>query len=202
MYYYNENTVIYLDGEWVKAADLKINVYNQTLHYGYGVFEGLRSYQTPKGVRVFKAKEHFERLLQSAHRLHIQFDYSAKELTDVVYQLLSRNKLTDTYIRPLIYLDNNMSVYPSKEVHLMMMAWDWYYYQKMDLIDVTISSYERPSPKSGPIDGKVVGHLTNTMLATAEARSNGFDEAILLDNNGYVAQGAGANLFIEKGEKV
>ena len=202
MYYFDEHTIIFLDGNWVKAPDLKINVYNQTLHYGYGVFEGLRSYETLKGIRIFKALEHFERLIRSANKMHINFDYNAKDLVDIAYKLLAKNKLKNTYIRPLVYLDNNMSVYPSKEVHLMMMVWDWSYYQKVNQIDVTISSYERINPKSGPINAKVVGHLTNTMLATAEAKKNGFDDAILIDNNGYIAQGSGSNFFIEIDEEL
>ena len=91
--YYNEETIIYLDGKWVKAKSASTDLYSQTLHYGAGVFEGIRSYKTEDGAKVFKAKEHYERLLYSAEKMHIQLEYSAEELTNLTYELLEKNKL-------------------------------------------------------------------------------------------------------------
>src|SRR5882672_1205005 len=100
--YYNDKTVLFLDGQFIKAADAKTDLFGQTLHYGYGVFEGIRAYKTINGVKVFKAHEHFERLRNSASLLGISFDYEPEELTQISYQLLEKNNFSNAYIRPLV----------------------------------------------------------------------------------------------------
>ncbi len=196
--YYNQQTTLFLDGAWLPAEKAKTDLYAQTLHYGNGVFEGIRSYQTEDGVRIFKAEEHYQRLLKSAELMHIKVNYSVEELIRITYELLEQNNLTDAYIRPLIYLGANMSLQPVEEVHVMMCAWEWGKYLGSDLLNLMTSSYERPNPKSCHIEAKVVGHYTNSILATTEAKNKGFDEALLLDMNGNVAEGPGANFFYEK----
>lgn len=196
--YYNKNTTVFLNGEWLKATEAKTDLYSQTLHYGNGVFEGIRSYNTEDGVRIFKAKEHYERLLYSAKMMHIDFNYSVEELTNLTYQLLEKNDLTDAYIRPLVYLGQNMSLQPTKEVNLFLCAWKWDKYLGGELLNVMTSSYQRPNPKSCHVEAKTVGHYTNSILATTEAKQKGFDEALLLDSNGNIAEGPGANFFFQK----
>jgi branched-chain amino acid aminotransferase len=196
--YYNENTTVFLNGKWLKASEAKTDLYAQTLHYGNGVFEGIRSYNTEDGVKVFKAKEHYERLLYSAEKMHIKLNYSVDELTELTYQLLEKNNLRDAYIRPLVYLGANMSLQPTEEVNVFLCAWEWGKYLGDNLLNVMTSSYQRPNPKSCHVEAKVVGHYTNSILATTEAKSKGFDEALLLDANGYVAEGPGVNFFYEK----
>ncbi len=196
--YYNENTTVYLNGEWMKASEAKTDLYAQTLHYGNGVFEGIRSYDTEDGVQVFKAKEHYERLLYSAEKMHIKLNYTVEELTALTYELLEKNNLKDAYIRPLVYLGANMSLQPTEEVNVFLCAWEWGRYLGSSLLDLMTSSYQRPNPKSCYVDAKVVGHYTNSILATTEAKSKGYDEALLLDANGNVAEGPGANFFYEK----
>lgn len=196
--YYNENTIVYLNGEWIKAKDATTSLYDQTLHYGNGVFEGIRSYQTEDGVRIFKAKEHFERLISSAEKMHIKLDLSVEELTDLSYELLEKNKLGDAYLRPLISLGPNMSLSPVEEVNVFICAWEWGKYLGDTLLRVMTSSYQRPNPKSCHVEAKTVGHYINSILATTEAKSKGFDEALLTDANGNVAEGPGANFFYEK----
>lgn len=196
--YYNENTVVFLDGKWQYAATSKSDLYAQTLHYGSGVFEGIRSYDTPDGTRIFKAKEHFERLKYSAEKMHINLSYSVEELTKITYELLEKNNLKDAYIRPLVYLGANMSLQPTEEVHVMICAWEWGKYLGDTLLNVMTSSFQRPNPKSCFVEAKVTGHYTNSILATTEAKSKGFDEALLLDMNENVAEGPGANFFYEK----
>jgi len=168
--YYNENTTVFLNGKWVKAAEAKTDLYAQTLHYGNGVFEGIRSYDTEDGVQVFKAKEHFERLIYSAEKMHINLKYTAQELTDITYELLKKNDLKDAYIRPLIYLGANMSLQPTDEVNVFFCAWEWGKYLGDSLLNIMTSSYQRPNPKSCHVDAKVVGHYTNSILATSEAK--------------------------------
>jgi len=200
--YYNQNTQIFLDGQWLKASDANTGLYNQTMHYGSGVFEGIRSYNTADGTKVFKAKQHYERLLFSAKTMHMNLNYSVEELTKLTYQLLERNNLSDAYIRPLVYLGQNMRLCPTNEVHLFLCAWEWDKYLGNQLLKVMTSSYQRPNPKSVPVHAKVTGHYTNSILATTEAQAKGYDEALLLDLEGNVAEGSGANFFYEKDEKL
>lgn len=200
--YFTNNTVLFLDGKWVKAKDAKTNLYSQSLHYGAGVFEGVRSYKTDQGTSIFKAKEHFERLHYSAEKMHIKLNYSVAELIDITYELLEKNNLENAYIRPLVYLGANMALQPTNEVHVMICAWDWGRYLGDKPQSLMTSSFQRPNPKSCFVEAKVTGHYTNSILATTEAKQKGFDEALLLDIQGNVAEGPGANFFYEKEGKL
>ena len=198
--YYKEQTVIYLNGAYIKASDANVNLYSQTLHYGNGVFEGIRSYNTEDGVRIFKAKEHFDRLHYSAKKMHIDLNISSHELEKITYQLLKLNKLKNAYIRPLVYLGENMSLTECNDVNIVIMAWEWGSYLGDKQVKVMSSSFQRPNPKSCHVEAKVVGHYTNSILATTEAKKKGYDEALLCDNEGYIAEAPGANFFVEKDE--
>lgn len=198
--YYTDDTIVYLNGEWIKAKDASTSLYAQTMHYGSGVFEGIRSYNTEDGTRIFKAKEHFDRLKYSADKMHIKLNLSSEELTNLTYELLEKNNLSNAYIRPLIYLGQNMSLQPTDEVNVFLCAWEWGKYLGDNLLKLMTSSFQRPNPKSCHVEAKVVGHYTNSILATTEAKQKGFDEALLLDMNENVAEGPGANFFYEKDE--
>lgn len=198
--YYNENTIVFFNGEWLKSKDLVVSPYAQAMHYGSGVFEGIRAYETPDGTRIFKSKEHYERLLFSANKMHLKVNYNEEQFTQLTYQLLEKNNLSNAYIRPLIFAGTNMSLTPTDEVHILLCAWEWGKYLGTNLLNVMTSSYQRPNPKSCHVDAKVTGHYANSILATTEAKNNGFDEALLLDANGYVAEGPGANFFFEQNE--
>ena len=199
--YFNKSTIVFLDGEFVKANSVKTGLYSQTMHYGNGVFEGIRSYNTSDGVQIFKAKEHFDRLHYSAGKMHIKLDISSEEMEHAAYKVLEKNNLTDAYIRPLVYLGENMSLTPTDVVHVAIVAWKWGNLFGDEMLNVMISSYQRPNPKSCHMEAKVVGHYTNSILATTEAKQNGFDEALLTDMNGFIAEGPGANFFLEKNGK-
>ena len=149
---------------------------------------------------IFKAKEHFERLHYSAEKMHINLAYSTEELIVLSYELLERNDLQNAYIRPLVYLGENMALQPTNEVHVLLCAWSWDRYLGDKQLKLMTSSFERPNPKSCFVEAKVTGHYTNSILATTEAKQNGFDEALLLDMNGHVAEGPGANFFYEKND--
>lgn len=196
--YFNEHSVVFLDGEFVKANTAKVGLYNQTMHYGNGVFEGIRSYDTEDGVRIFKAAEHFERLHFSAKVMGIKLNYSSEQLEQITYQLLDKNGLKDAYIRPLVCMGDNMSLQTNDEVHIVIMVWEWGKYLGDEMLKVMLSSFQRPNPKACHVEAKVVGHYTNSILATNEAKQKGFDEALLTDMHGYVAEGPGANFFMEK----
>lgn len=196
--YLNENSVVFLDGAFVKANTASVGLFNQTMHYGNGVFEGIRAYDTEDGVRIFKAKEHYDRLHYSAEVMGINLSYSAEELEQITYQLLEKNGLKDAYIRPLVYVGDNMKLLTNDDVHFVIMVWEWGKYLGDNMLKVMLSSYQRPNPKSCHVEAKVVGHYTNSILATNEAKKKGYDEALLTDMNGFVAEGPGANFFIEK----
>lgn len=198
MMYYNEDTVIYLNGRFVRAADARIDLYSQTLHYGYGVFEGIRSYQTQNGVKIFKASEHFERLRKSCELVNIPYKFDAEELIQVSYQLLRRNDLADAYIRPLVYCGANMNLTLPNDVYIMICAWEWGKYLGDKPVRLCLSSYQRQNPESIKMEAKVCGHYANGILATSEAKSRGYDEALMLDMHGRIAQAPSSNLFIEK----
>lgn len=196
--YYNEKTILYHNGEFKKSSDATNDLYGQTLHYGYGVFEGIRAYKTENGTKIFKEKEHFERLKKSCELINIPFKFDVDELIAKSYEVLAINNLSDAYIRPLVFCSPNMSLTRPNQVSIMICAWEWGAYLGDNLLNITISSYCRPHPKSTKIEAKVCGHYINSILATTEAKDNGFDEALLLDTDGFLAEGPGANLFFEK----
>ena len=196
--YFNEETILYYDGKFSKSIDAKTNLYTQTMHYGYGVFEGIRAYNTENGVKIFKALAHFERLKKSCELINIPFKYDLEELIQVTYELLKKNNLKDAYIRPLIFCSPNMGLTRPIEVSIMICAWEWSAYLGDTLLNLGVSSYCRPHPKSTKIEAKVCGNYVNSILASTEAKDNGYDEALLLDSEGFLAEGPGSNLFFEK----
>ena len=197
--YYNNETLIYLNGKFVKASETSTDLYSQTLHYGYGVFEGIRAYATANGTSVFKSKQHYQRLKNSAELINIPFNFDLDQLVEATYELLERNNLSDAYVRPLVFCDPNMSLSRPNNVSIMICAWEWGAYLGDKQLRLKVSSYCRPHPKSVKIEAKVCGHYVNSILATNEAKDHGFDEALLLDSDGFIAEGPGANLFFEKG---
>ncbi|MBL4660085.1 MAG: branched-chain amino acid transaminase [Alcanivoracaceae bacterium] len=199
--YYDKNTTIFLNKQWLKAKDATTGLYQQSFHYGNGVFEGMRAYKTPNGAKVLKVREHFERLLYSAEKMYINLEYTVDELVSICYELLEKNNMQDAYIRPLVYTDENMGLQPESNANLFMCAWKWgQYYDKA--ARVMTSPFRRPDPKSCHVEAKVTGHYTNSLIAIKDAKQKGFDEALLLDNHGFVAEATGANFFFQKGDKL
>lgn len=196
--YYNENTVIYFNGQFVKAQDASINLYGQSLHYGYAVFEGIRAYPVNGGTKIFKAKEHYDRLRYSAEVMKMPFHYTTEQLTELTYEVLKLNGFTDAYVRPIVLCSPNMSLSKGRECYLAIEAWEWTNGYLANKMRVMTSSYRRPNPNGFHVDAKVSGHYVNSILACQEAKDAGYDEALLLDANGYVAEGPGANVFFEK----
>jgi len=196
--YYNENTIVFFNGEYVKATEAKANVYDQSLHYGYAVFEGIRSYNTQNGTRIFKSKEHFDRLQFSAESIGIPYPYNNEELTEISYEVLKRNNFTDAYLRPLVTCPPNMQLTKGKDAQILIAAWEWGAYLGEKLLRLMTSSYRRITPACFRVEAKVSGHYINSIMASQEAKDKGFDEALLLDVDGYVAEGPGANIFVEK----
>ena len=200
--YYTENTIVYLNGEFVKATDARTSLYDQSIHYGYAVFEGIKAYKTHNGAQIFKATEHYERLKFSAESVSIPYTYNTQHLVDVSYELLERNNLGDAYLRPLVFCPPHMGLQKAESSEIMIATWEWGTYLGDKLLRVMTSSYQRPNPKGFHIQAKVSGHYVNSILACQEAKDNGYDEALLLDGSDFVAEGPGANVFYEKDGKL
>jgi branched-chain amino acid aminotransferase len=196
--YYDDNTVIYHNGDWLPAKAARTGLYQQSFHYGNGVFEGIRAYATPAGAKILRAEAHYERLLYSARTMHLDVSQSVTELIEITEQLLARNDLQNAYIRPLIYSDENMGLQAESQSNLFICAWDWAQYFDTGQLNIMTSPYCRPDPRSCHVDAKVTGHYANSILAMKDARNKGFDDALLLDQRGYVAEATGANFFLQQ----
>ncbi len=203
MNYYNKNTIIYFNGEFVKAVDVQMDLYSQSLHYGYAVFEGIRSYRTVSGeTRIFKEEAHYDRLKRSAGFLNMPYPWKSGDLIDITYQVLEKNGIQDAYIRPLIFAPANMKFAASKESNILIAAWPMEKFLGEDLLRIMTSPFQRPNPKGFIIEAKATGHYVNSILASQDAKAKGYDEAVLTDMNGFAAEGPGANMFFEKGGKL
>jgi len=197
--YYNENTVLFLNGAFVKSTDAKMDLYSQSLHYGYSVFEGIRSYKTEDGTtKIFKATEHFDRFKVSAEAINLPYTYNTQDLIAQTYKLLELNYLGDAYIRPVVYAPANMSFTQNTESFIFIQAWEMGPFLGDKRIRVMTSSFQRPNPKGFKIHAKAAGHYVNSIMASQEAKAAGYDEALLLDMHDHVAEAPGANVFFEK----
>jgi len=203
MAYYNENTVVWLDGKFLKASEATTDLFGQSLHYGYAVFEGIRSYRTVDGTtKIFKAKEHYDRLRNSAEAMNMPYTHSTDEMIAATYEVLAKNNLQDAYIRPVVYAPANMTFNRNTESYTSILVWEMAPFLGDKLLRVMTSSFQRPNPKGFKIEAKASGHYVNSILASQEAKAEGFDEALLTDMNGCVAEGPGANMFYEKDGKL
>ncbi len=193
---------IWMDGKLVDWDDATVHVLTHSLHYGLGVFEGIRCYETKKGPAIFRLDEHIERLFDSAHIFLIEIPFSRDEIRDAVIKTVRFNKMKECYIRPLVYIGYGaMGLYPKENpVRVSVAVWPWgaYLGEKglEDGIKVKTSSFIRNHVNSSMSRGKVCGYYVNSQLAKKEAVSCGYDEAVLLDTEGYVSEGSGENIFI------
>ena len=193
---------IWMDGQLVPWAEAKVHVLTHSLHYGVAVFEGIRCYPQPDGRgAIFRLREHIRRLFESAHICLMEMPYSKEQVAEACKETLRGNKLNEAYLRPIAYhSDGLMGVGAVNPVKLTVAAWYWGAYlgdegQKKG-IRVKISSYTRMHMNSDPTRAKVTGHYLNSVLAKREALVAGYDEAILLDQQGYVAEATGENVFL------
>lgn len=202
MKYFGKDTWVYLDGAFVKADNTKTDLFGQSLHYGYSAIEGIRAYNTHNGTRLFRAEQHYERLKRSCELIGISFPWETNALVDKTYQLLEKNNLRGAYVRPMVTTGHNMYLTPAEDSSIVILAWEWGPFLGTDLIRVSLSPYQRLNPNSVPPEAKVSGQYVASIIATTEAIKRGFDEAVLLDSTGHVAQASSNNLFIEKDAKL
>jgi len=200
--------VIWLDGRWLPWRDAKVHVLTHTLHYGCGVFEGLRAYQTDRGAAIFRLRDHTDRLFRSAHIMQMQIPFDKDTLNAVQLDALRRNNLASAYMRPMCFLGaEGMGLHASNlRVHVMVAAWQWGSYLGAENMEngirVRTSSYARNHVNSVMCKAKANGNYLNSILAVREAIDTGCDEALLLDHEGYVAEGSGENIFIVRRDKL
>jgi len=194
---------IWLDGKFVPWDEANVHVLTHTLHYGLGVFEGIRCYQTKnKKAAIFRLQEHVDRLFSSAIILGIDIPFSKKEILTATQLVVRKNKLKECYIRPIVFLGHNqMGLNPrGVDVRVAIAAWPWGTYLGDEGINhgirVRISSFTRHHVNITMTRAKACGHYINSILAKTEAIRDGYDEAILLDPQGYVSEGSGENIFL------
>lgn len=196
--------VIWYDGELVPWRDATTHVLTHTLHYGMGVFEGVRAYDTPQGTAIFRLQAHTDRLFDSAHIMNMEMPFSKEEISEATRTAVAANQLESAYIRPMVfYGSEGMGLRASGlKVHVIIAAWSWGAYMGEDAlkngIKVRTSSFTRHHVNIAMTRAKANGNYINSMLALQEAVSGGADEAMLLDTEGYVAEGSGENIFLVK----
>ena len=199
---YDRDGIIWLDGQQVPWREAKIHVLTHTLHYGMGVFEGLRAYHAEKGTAIFRLQDHTDRLFRSAHILRMNMPYDKATINQACIEAVRDNNLDTAYIRPMcFYGAEGMGLRADNlEVHVMVAAWSWGSYLGKEALEkgirIKTSSYTRHHVNITMCKAKACGNYMNSMLALQEALDCGYDEALLLDNEGYVAEGSGENIFL------
>lgn len=193
---------IWLDGELVPWRDAQVHVLTHTLHYGLGVFEGVRAYETPNGSAIFRLEEHTRRLFESAHILNMKVPFDQATILEAQKEVYRANELTEGYMRPIVFLGSEALGLRADNlsVRVAIAAWPWPSYMDPELqekgIVMRTSSYTRHHVNITMCKAKSVGNYTNSMLALQEALASGADEALMLDPEGYAAEGSGENIFV------
>lgn len=198
----NRNGVIWFDGELIPWRDAKVHVLTHSLHYGLAVFEGVRAYKTPKGTMIFRLEDHTRRLFDSAHILQMTIPYSREALNIAQRQTFSANGLDEGYLRPIAFYGSEAMGLRAEDlsVHVAIAAWEWPDYMSPEArtrgITMRTSSYTRHHVNITMCKSKAAGNYINSILALREAIDAGCDEALMLDNEGYAAEGSGENIFV------
>ena len=191
-----------MDGKFVDWDNANVHVLTHTLHYGLGIFEGIRCYETGKGSAIFRLDEHIDRLFKSAHIFLVEIPYTKKDIRNAIIETIKINRIKSCYIRPLVYIGYGaMGLYPKENpVNVSIAVWSWGTYLGEEGIEkgirVKTSSFIRSHVNANMTRGKICGYYVNSQLAKKEAVACGYDEALLLDTEGYVSEGSGENIFI------
>jgi branched-chain amino acid aminotransferase len=195
---------IWLNGEFVAWEDAKVHVLTHAMHYGTGVFEGIRAYETERGTAIFRHREHLERLEASAKLYYMHLPYTREQIREATHELIARNGFKSCYVRPLVWRGYGpMGLNPlDNPVEAMVAVWEWGAYLgeegKRNGVRGRVSSYRRISPDSLIPHSKACGQYLNSVLAKIESLKAGYEEAIMLDDKGYVCEGSGENIFVVK----
>jgi branched-chain amino acid aminotransferase len=199
---------IWMDGQFVAWRDAQIHVLTHTLHYGMGVFEGIRAYETPNGSAIFRLAEHTQRFLNSAKIFQMKVGYDAATLAEATKEVVRRNNLKSCYIRPIAWIGSErLGIAASTNtIHVAIAAWPWGAYLGEDGLNkgirVKTSSFSRHHVNVSLVRAKACGYYINSILAHQEVAAMGYDEALLLDTDGYASEGSGENLFVIRNGKL
>ncbi len=196
---------IWLDGKFIDWPETKIHILTHSLHYGGGVFEGIRAYKTKNGPAVFRLNDHLDRFFYSASVLNMKIPFKVEEIKKAILDLIKINKIEECYIRPIAFFGyGKMGLNPEgSPVQTGIIAWPWgQYLGGKETISVKISKYIRLHPQSVVSDAKISGYYINSILASLDIQNKNYDEALLLDYEGFVAEGPGENIFIVKEGKI
>ena len=200
----NRDGFIWMDGKLIPWRDANIHVLTHSLHYGMAVFEGVRAYKTDKGTAIFRLKEHTRRLFNSAKIFQMPMSYTEEQISEATKSVVRENKLTSCYIRPIVWIGSEKLGVSAKgnTIHSSIAAWEWGAYLGEDGINkgirVKTSSFTRHHVNVSLVRAKASGYYINSILANQEVTIHGYDEALLLDTDGYVSEGSGENVFIVK----
>lgn len=196
---------IWLEGEFIEWDDAKVHILTHTIHYGVGAFEGLRAYKRTDGsTTIFRLQEHIGRLYDTCRLVMIEPRFTAAQIAQACVEILRENKMDEAYLRPLIYVgDGAMGIYaPDNPIRSTVIAWKWGAYLGAGAVDqgirAKISSWSRHHIHVSLAKAKMMGQYTNSVLAKREAKLGGYDEALMMDTNGYISEGSGENFFIVK----
>ncbi|BDS11939.1 aminotransferase class IV [Aureispira anguillae] len=192
----NQNSLMFLDGQWLRNAEVQRSFFHKLLGEHNAIFEGVRSYQTAEGLAIFKAHEHCKRLFNSTKKMGLDFSYSIDDLIQLMYQLIEKNKLQDAYIRSYVYWGEASN--SALNSHLLLVAWPWDQLVENKGLALMTSPYPCPNHRIFPVESKMTGVYASSKFMDNHAKRKGFDAALLLNKNGYVAQGTSANFFYEK----
>jgi branched-chain amino acid aminotransferase len=200
----NRDGFIWMDGKLIPWRDANIHILTHSLHYGMAVFEGVRAYKTDKGTAIFRLKEHTRRLFNSAKIFQMPMSYTEEQISEATLAVVRENKLTSCYIRPIVWIGSEKLGVSAKgnTIHSSIAAWEWGAYLGEDGINkgirVKTSSFTRHHVNVSLVRAKASGYYINSILANQEVTIHGYDEALLLDTDGYVSEGSGENVFIVK----
>ncbi len=203
-----KSTQIWMDGQFVPYEDATVHLLTPTLHYGPGVFEGIRCYETPSGPGIFRLREHLKRFLDSIHVLGVRdFPYTLEDLRQAVHETVKINGFAECYIRPLMYLKGPMGLDMDKSTPAVAVAaWEWGPYLGAEALErganLMVASFTRLHPNISMTKAKITGNYVNSMLVKTLALRSGYDEAVILDPQGFVAECTGENIFMVRGGTV
>ncbi|MDA9659933.1 branched-chain amino acid transaminase [Pseudomonadota bacterium] len=208
MFLNTDSKFIWLNGAFQPFDDTNVHLLSNTLHYGMGVFEGVRAYETNNGGAIFRLTDHTERLFSAATKINITIPYTLGELCQAQIDTMSKNKLTEGYIRPIVFLGSESMGLRSQDslsVNVAIACWEWPSYMDPDAKKNGISVIKSPFKQyDNPLysNNKIIGTYVNSIMAVNDAISKGAEEAILMDRNGYISEGSGENLFIVKNDEL
>lgn len=201
---FDDNLIVFVDGEYKKLGEVSLSPFTHTLHYGSGVFDGIRAHETADGrTAIFRLYDHVDRFLDSAKKIGLDIAMDKEEVVEIIKEVVRKNNFSSAYIRPIVFFDDSSLgiVTADNKTRFIVGAWQWKKYLPESL-HIGVSDFRRISEKSTFVEAKLSGHYVNSLLASNKAKNDGFDDALMLDGDGFIAEGSVANIFFIKNKKI